>query len=500
MKIALVGASFGGGIETALCELALALKNAGHDVLVLGGCEDQSASGYSCPNGVGIHRLFMDESAYPYLFQFWPATKLIPYAWHRSYYLSALCAPILDNFKPDVLDSSGLGGALFWALEGRYPLVTRIHGLVSVEYEVEPANSQSQFDIHLATALETITFLCSDALTTPSHALAGLVHSRCGIPREEVEVISNPLSRHAASPDASFEQIKRGRPLLLHYGRLVHGKGCDLIAEALPAVARVYPGVRLLIAGGKEFKVNKASFSEILKSRIAALGLEDHVQFLGVVPRENIKGLVELADICIFPSRFENAPYACAEAMSFGATVIATDVGGVPELIEHSQTGWLVPVEDSQALSDAICRLMSDEGLRRGIGERAREAVFAKLDEQRIVRSAEALYERAIRRFQNRPASRGDAARNVLNDINAAFLTFSTTNYLDERIAEVYSEGARAGWAEADKTNEARLAEAREEAYRQGFMDRRVHAGSRLRSGLSRAVKQLARTLSLSRK
>ena len=110
-----------------------------------------------------------------------------------------------------------------------------------------------------------------------------------------------------------------------------------------------------------------------LQEEAISLGVIEKVKFLGI--RHDIPVLLSLADLFVFPSRFEGMPNAVLEAMSHGLPVIATAVQGVDEIIRDGENGLLVPVEDPIMLSDAILRLLKNPDERRRLGSAARETI-----------------------------------------------------------------------------------------------------------------------------
>jgi glycosyltransferase involved in cell wall biosynthesis len=156
-------------------------------------------------------------------------------------------------------------------------------------------------------------------------------------------------------------------------GRLTRQKA---LGDALAAVARV-DGVRLVLAGdGPE----RAS----LESRSRDLGLDGRVRFLGARPREDVLRLFRAADAALLTSAWENLPHGVLEALAVGTPVIATAVGGVPEVVREGENGLLVSPGDVGALAEAIRRLATDDALRGALADAAADSV-AELAEPRIL-------------------------------------------------------------------------------------------------------------------
>jgi glycosyltransferase involved in cell wall biosynthesis len=143
---------------------------------------------------------------------------------------------------------------------------------------------------------------------------------------------------------------------------LAPGKGHEDLLQAAAATER--PGLKLWLAG-------EGPLLAPLRAEARALGLEPRVQFLGF--RTDIQSLLHAADFFCLATQSEGLGSSILEAMSAGLPVVATGVGGVPEIVEDGVTGILVPVSDPAALAIAMARMAGDRGLRETMGARGRE-------------------------------------------------------------------------------------------------------------------------------
>ena len=144
-------------------------------------------------------------------------------------------------------------------------------------------------------------------------------------------------------------------------GRLGAQKSLEVALEAVESV----DGVTLLIAGDGEER-----------ARLEALA-GPRVRFLGALPRERVLELFHAADAAILSSSWENFPHTVVEALAVGTPVIATDVGGVAEVVHDGENGLLVPAGDASALGDAVRRYFTDDGLRSTLRTAAAASVRA---------------------------------------------------------------------------------------------------------------------------
>jgi glycosyltransferase involved in cell wall biosynthesis len=126
------------------------------------------------------------------------------------------------------------------------------------------------------------------------------------------------------------------------------------------------------------------------------LGLQDRVRFLGPLPRADALGLMRAADIVILSSAWENFPHGVVEALAVGTPVVATRVGGVPEVVVDGQNGLLVEPGDAAGFGAALRRLLDDEPLRLRLADRAAASV-ERYSADEIYGRLEAILERAAR-------------------------------------------------------------------------------------------------------
>jgi len=125
-------------------------------------------------------------------------------------------------------------------------------------------------------------------------------------------------------------------------------------------------------------------------------GLDDHVMFAGQVP--NIADYLSIADLLLLPSETESFGLAALEAMACEVPVIATRTGGLPEVVVHGETGYLVDLGDTKAMAESAISIISDDRKRREMGERGRAWAVDRFNTDRVIPQYEKLYERVIHR------------------------------------------------------------------------------------------------------
>lgn len=246
----------------------------------------------------------------------------------------------------------------------------------------------------------------SDVVIAVSEADRRRLIDIVGMPPERVVLIENGI--RAALP-GDGEAVRRSAgvdsstPVMVAVSGLRPPKALDVMIRAIAIVCTTRPEVRLLIAGEGD--------REPLSALVRELDLEAAVTFLGF--RRDVANVLAAGDIAVSSSDHEGSPLAVMEYMAAGLPVVATDVGGIPRLVDHGHTGLLVPRRDPQALAAALERLLADRDLARDMGERGRERQQRHFSFDATLREVQALYDAQLskdRRGLHRLRTQSDAA------------------------------------------------------------------------------------------
>jgi glycosyltransferase involved in cell wall biosynthesis len=253
--------------------------------------------------------------------------------------------------------------------------------------------------VGLLRALRDAPLRRAAAIVSPSGSLAELAAS-WGVDPARVTLVPNPVAVPALD---DRDELRRRHglegPSLVFAGRFVPQKSLDVGLEALGLTE----GVTLVLAGDGPERPG-------LEALAGRLGLGDRARFLGARPRQTVFELLRAADAALLPSGWENFPHAVVEALAVGTPVLATRVGGVPEVVEDGENGLLVAPGDPVALADAIRRFFSDGALRGRLRAAAAASVAAYSPEKAFGR-LEALLEDAADDRRRRSLSARRTAR-----------------------------------------------------------------------------------------
>jgi N-acetyl-alpha-D-glucosaminyl L-malate synthase BshA len=229
----------------------------------------------------------------------------------------------------------------------------------------------------------------SDAVTTVSRWLRGETERvfGCDVP---IEIVPNFVSLERFRPlaDSPLRRmlVPEGERVLCHVSNFRPVKRLHDVVTIFARVNEQQPS-RLLLAGdGPEWAAAEETAAE--------LGVADRVHFLG--EQEGIEEVLAAADVFLLPSEHESFGLAALEAMACGVPVVATRSGGLPEVLDEGETGYLVEVGDVGTAAGRVLGLLRDEEARRRMGEAARRAAGERFAQDRVVAEYVAIYERVL--------------------------------------------------------------------------------------------------------
>lgn len=383
MKIGIVCYASVGGSGIVATELATSLALRGHDVHVLSSdipfrLRDRSQR-------VVFHRV--DTPAYPlfrepqYVLSLSNSIVQVARAQaldivHAHYAVPHAAAAYLARQILAASSGGGNGQAI-------PKVITTLHGTDITVVGSDPSYS------------ETVAFCIdqSDGVTAVSESLKADTYRSLPI-RSSIEVIPNFLDcdRYSPRPDpvlrARLCPPDRYDGLLLHVSNFRPVKRLDIVLEIFRRV-RAHRRVKLLLAGDGPERERIAQIA-------AEAELSEHLDILG--EQDDVRQLLSVADVFLLPSAQESFGLAAAEAMACGTPVVASRVGGLPEVITHGETGFLHAPDDVDGMAASALALLDDPSLRARIATAARAVIAERFCEGRIVPLYEAFYERLLAR------------------------------------------------------------------------------------------------------
>jgi len=373
LRIGIACFSTYGGSGVIASEIGLTLAARGHTVHVF---SDERPGRLGDANGpVRFHRV--EIPSYPQLkgspYALGLTSKIVEVAWRdgmdllHSHY--AIPHAISAYVARQVLGSSAPA------------IVTTLHGT-----DITLVGNDPSF-----LPLTRFSILESDAVTTPSAWLAEATYRNLDIPRERtIDVIPNFVDTRRFAPAAGPPSAVGARPaVLVHVSNFRSLKRVDDVVAIFAEARRRAPERAMtlqLVGDGPEH--------ERIRGLVQAADLDEAVQFLG--ERTDLPAVLRNADLFLLPSESESFGLAALEAMSCGVPVIASRVGGVPEVVIDGETGLLAPVGDIAAMAAHVVRLLADAPLRARLGQAARQRAETVFPLEATVSKYEDLYRRLL--------------------------------------------------------------------------------------------------------
>lgn len=241
--------------------------------------------------------------------------------------------------------------------------------------------------------LDSLTARFTDLYVSNSEAGRMAVHQRERIPLTRIVTIPNGIAPDLllrSSQRTAYRQqfgISATTPVLGIVANLCKMKGHTTLLDALPLIQKKFHDIRCFFVG-----------NDFLDGAIHRYVQEKHceetVVFTGF--RQDIPELLSLFDIVLLPSLWEGSPVALLEAMAMKKPIVATEVGGIPELVIPQKTGILIPPQNPCALADAVIFLLENPAIASRMGEAGYERVLQEFSLDVLVARTEALYERLI--------------------------------------------------------------------------------------------------------
>jgi glycosyltransferase involved in cell wall biosynthesis len=361
-----------GGAERQLQQLAPRLKDLGFDIYILTRHE-AGLKRFEMIDGVPVHRL--------------PATG--PKAWAAfTFNLSALWT--LIRIRPDAIHAHEILRPATIALHAksllRRPILVKIlRG--GARGDVYKLKRRPFWESYLSRLIRNVdAFLVISQEIDEELALLNIPsQKRVFLPNGVDAVRCCPVSEERKQKLRSLLSLPQQSILVVYAGRLVPEKRVDHLLKIWKDIRARFPAAHLLIVGeGEE------------QARLKEMRVEG-VQFTGQV--QDAVLYLQAADLFVLPSSTEGLSNSMLEAMSCGLPVLATAVGGAPDVIEHQVSGWLVPPKDVGALQQGLETLLGDRALRFSLGTNARQRILSSFSLDSVARRLAGLYQQLMANY-----------------------------------------------------------------------------------------------------
>jgi glycosyltransferase involved in cell wall biosynthesis len=295
---------------------------------------------------------------------------------------------LLNEIKPDILHMHYLAPLIAPAILRFKPFVVSVWGADIVG---ETGLAKDHWRMRF---LKRLVLRHADAVLASSRFLANATCQYAKFPEERVPVYYWGVDLQQFPPAQISKKNGKNDQIVIGFVKhLVPKYGVEYLLRAIPVVRKKYPMIKILLLG-------EGTLRQALEKLAADLDIADVVHFLGPISHAQVPKYLEQMDIFVMPSVYESETFgvAAVEAQAMGIPVIATKVGGVPEAVADGVTGILVPPRNSDALAEAIIRLIEDNDLRESMSHEGPRFVARHFDWGKNAGRVEELYDTLISR------------------------------------------------------------------------------------------------------
>lgn len=366
LRIVLLSTSMGmGGTDQQITLLSRCLSSLGHKVSVISLIETAQMGEELADYGIDVYHLGMKRGI--------PDPRGI-----------VRLINILSDLNPHILNSFLLHANIICRLASLFASVpVVVTSIRSIDY-----CNRIECIIH------RLTNWIDDACVTNSYNVANKMIERRLVKKEKLNVIYNLINLNLYKPVNNKKSyirqwisVDKNTFIWIAVGRLQKQKDYPTLLNAVANISSEYSYHVVIVGDGRE--------KEYLQSMITRLDIEDKISFLGV--RRDVDNLLSSSDAFVLSSSSEGLPNVVIEALASGLPVVATDVGGVSELIKNNETGLLVPTEDYHRLSEAMIKIMNMSNKKRVLmGENGRNWIDSKFNLKNTINDWLSLYKKLL--------------------------------------------------------------------------------------------------------
>lgn len=373
-----------GGVGTYIYEVSRLLARMGHRTFVITKADDAPIDYQD--SGVSVYRVK------PRKFNFCDGFRhKIGGFLERLEYSLAVSRKIKEihrRFRIDLIESSEARAEGFWyyLLNRRPPLVIKLHTPETVAFKLD--HTPVTFDYRLIKLLEEYWIKKASQQVGLSKEVVDLTNDHFSIHLANIPLVPNPIDLSLFSPSQTGNNA--GIQEILYVGRLEFRKGVHVLIRAMAYIEEHAPGARLTFVG------SDCGMRGYLEQKRLQLKFPENISFVEQLPRRQLVEYYQRSTVCVIPSIWENYPYVCLEAMACGKPVVASNIGGLKDMIADRESGILVSAGSSLELGQAIVSLLKDEHLSKSIAIKARRTIEERYSPEKIARQTLEVYEGLI--------------------------------------------------------------------------------------------------------
>lgn len=390
-----VGSVRGGGIGSYMHEIACAYIAKGHKVTVVTASDDTRMQYETITDeGIIVKSLSGGDFLVPLVERASRIKKLR--CIYRFYSYRKKLRRVIDAIlDADIVEVADYGAEALCLQNLSIPVVIRSHTPQSLSVETHGIVKPKWWHIHriIPIMAEKRIFINAKYITGCSQAIIDWISTHFDISKAKTAVIKNPVSNFANElPEHRYSPIKT----IFYAGTISATKGVKDLVNACAILRNNGLNVRLKLAG------KGGSFQSMLQTELTKKGF-DWVEFLGKLSRKDVFLNYCSADVCCFPSWWENMPMVVLESMAVGAIVVSTNAGGTKEIITNGYDGFLCERRNSEKLSESLYKALSLSEYKRDlIRENAKQTIRNKFSIENISSQMLGYFDEVIKDFNKK--------------------------------------------------------------------------------------------------
>jgi len=264
----------------------------------------------------------------------------------------------INELNPDIVHVQGTHypyNFIAGKLSKMFPTILTVHGVMAIEYKFN--KGLNYFGVFISYLLEKYSFSKIKQIIVCSPIIKDIIIKKSDA---EIYVIPNGINTDTMCNIKPFKSVNY--PSLIYFGLLEKIKGVDILLMALVLIKNQFPDIQLYIAGN-------GSQGDYLRQLTKKLNIENNVNFLGYVNGKEKYAYIKSADVFVVPSRYESFGIAILEAMACESSIIASNVGNIPYLLENDLLGLKFVSGNVDELAEKIIYLLKNTNLREKMGK-----------------------------------------------------------------------------------------------------------------------------------
>lgn len=354
-----------GGLSNHVYNISYSLSKLGHEVHVVT-CQEGTAPINEKDKGVFIHRVK------PYNIN---TQDFVKWVMHLNFAMIEECMRIIKD-TGDFNIIHGHDWLCVYALKSlkwgfSIPALCTIHATEHGRNH----GIRTEMQRYIASCEGMLVYECKRIITC-SNFMRDDVGTLFSQPLDKIKVIPNGIEVTKFGKRIKNKEFRRKfaedeEKIVIFIGRHVHEKGIHLLIESIPSIVEKYKNIKFIIGGIGPMTLE-------LKDKVQRMNIQNKVIFTGYISDEDKINLYKVADAAVFPSLYEPFGIVVLEAMASGCPVVASDVGGISEIINHKTTGLKFIPSSVNSLRDNLISILMDEGLSRKLSGNAKVEIKEK--------------------------------------------------------------------------------------------------------------------------